>query len=153
MPLQILWWIHKGEYMTQDEVKHLEFIQGVITRMNSNSFQIKGWSVTIASALFAIYASTKNELFILISIIPTMIFWFLDTYYLMQERKFIGLYNDVAGISESPQNLKLFEMRPNLYVKDDYHFFNVLKSLTIVSLYLPLSSLIIGVYIYLLNCN
>jgi hypothetical protein len=138
--------------MTQDEIKHLEFIQALITRMNSNSFQIKGWCITIVSALLAIYASTKNELFILVSILPTVIFWFLDSYYLMQERKFRGLYKDVAGISNNPKNLKLFEMRPDLYIKGDYHFFNVLKSPTIVSLYLPLSSLIIGIYIYLLNC-
>ena len=139
--------------MTQDEVKHLEFIQAVITRMNSNSFQIKGWSITIVSALLAIYASTKNELFILVSIFPTVLFWFLDSYYLMQERKFRGLYKDVAGISNNQSNLKLFEMRPDLYIKGDYDFFNVLKSPTIVSLYLPLSLLIIGVYIYLLSCS
>jgi len=30
--------------------------------------------------------------FILISILPTIIFWFLDAYYLQQERKFRGLY-------------------------------------------------------------
>ncbi len=27
---------------SDEEIKHLEFIQGVITRMNSNSFQMKG---------------------------------------------------------------------------------------------------------------
>lgn len=45
--------------------KHLEFIQNIITRMNTNSFQIKGWAVTIVYALLAIYASSKNEYFIL----------------------------------------------------------------------------------------
>ncbi len=139
--------------MSPDEVKHLEFIQAVITRMNSNSFQIKGWSVTIVSALLAIFASTKNELFILVSIIPTIIFWFLDTYYLMQERKFRGLYKDIAGISDNPKSLKPFEMRPDLYIKGDYHFFNVFKSSTIASLYLPLSLLIIGIYVYLSRCS
>jgi hypothetical protein len=29
---------------SSEEVKHLEFIQGVITRMNTNSFQMKGWT-------------------------------------------------------------------------------------------------------------
>ena len=45
----------------QDEkLKHLEFIQNVITRMNRNSFQLKGWAITIVSAILALAASTKN---------------------------------------------------------------------------------------------
>lgn len=139
--------------MTHEEIKHLEFIQAIITRMNTNSFQLKGWSIAIVSALFAVYASSKNELFILISIVPTVVFWLLDTYYLMQERKFRGLYKDVSGVSNNPKTLKLFEMRPDLYVKGEYGFFNVLKSGTIVSLYLPLSVLIVGIYIYLSRCS
>lgn len=31
----------KGISMEPDKLKHLEFIQNVITRMNTNSFQIK----------------------------------------------------------------------------------------------------------------
>ena len=32
--------------MTEEQIKHLEFIQGIINRMNSNSFAIKGWAIT-----------------------------------------------------------------------------------------------------------
>lgn len=45
------------------KVKHLEFIQNVITRMNTNSFQIKEWTVTITSALLAIFAAKSNPYF------------------------------------------------------------------------------------------
>lgn len=139
--------------MNQDQVKHLEFVQAVITRMNTNSFQIKSWSVTIIAALLAVYASTKNELFILISLIPTTVFWLLDAYYLMQERKFRGLYNDISGVSENPKELKLFEMRPDLYIKGKYGYFDVLRDGTIATLYAPLLIIIIGSYIYLAHCN
>ncbi len=139
--------------MDQDKVKHLEFIQAVITRMNTNSFQIKGWCITIASALLALYASTKNELFILISVAPTFIFWLLDSYYLMQERKFRGLYKDVAEISTEPKALKSYEMRPDLYIKGDYNFFNVFKSPTIATLYFPLCLTLGGIYFYLKYCG
>jgi Mg2+ and Co2+ transporter CorA len=79
---------------TMDEARrqHLEFIQNVITRMNTNSFQIKGMTITIVSALLAIYASTTNVVFVFLSIAPTLLFWFLDSYYLQQERKFRGVY-------------------------------------------------------------
>ena len=96
---------------SSEEIKHLEFIQGVITRMNSNSFQMKGWMVAIVSALLAIYADKQNPTYALVAILPTLIFWGLDTYYLWQERKFRGLYNDVAGITENPKEIKLFAKR------------------------------------------
>jgi len=36
--------------------KHLECIQNSITRMNQCSFQMKGWAITLASALIALFA-------------------------------------------------------------------------------------------------
>ena len=134
--------------MTDEKIKHLEFIQNVITRMNTNSFQIKGWTVVILSALLAIYASTKNDYFILASIFPVLVFWFLDTYYLTQERKFRGLYNDVAGISDNPKKLKLFEMRPDLYTGDKYSYWNVFISTTIIILYLSLTIILVVLFLY-----
>ena len=134
--------------MTDEKIKHLEFIQNVITRMNTNSFQIKGWTVIILSALLAIYASTKNDYFILTSIFPVLVFWFLDTYYLTQERKFRGLYNDVAGISDNPKKLKPFEMRPDLYTGNKYSYWNVFSSATIMGLYLSLTIILVVLFLY-----
>ncbi len=132
--------------MNDDKIKHLEFIQNIITRMNTNSFQIKTWTVTIVSALLAIFASTKNAWFILAGIFPVLVFWFLDTYYLMQERKFRGLYNDVAGVTEKPEEIKLFEMRPDLYTGGKYSYLEVLISETIWTLYLPIIIILLGLF-------
>ena len=68
------------------KIKHLEFVQNVITRMNSNSFQLKGWMITIVSALLALYASSNKLLYIFVAIVPVIIFWCLDAFYLKQER-------------------------------------------------------------------
>lgn len=76
----------------ESKIKHLEFIQNVITRMNTNSFMIKGWAITIVSAIFVIYVSTQNVYFILVCVLPIILFWFLDAYYLTQERLFRCLY-------------------------------------------------------------
>ena len=35
----------------ESKIEHLKMIQGIITRMNTNSFQIKGWTITLVSAL------------------------------------------------------------------------------------------------------
>ena len=75
--------------------KHLEFIQGVINRMGQNSFLIKGWAVTLVSALFALAAKDANQKFVIIAYFPTVIFWLLDSYYLYQERLFRKVYDHV----------------------------------------------------------
>ena len=123
--------------MMENKIKHLEFIQSTITRMNQNSFQIKGWMITLVSALLALYASSERVVYILIAIVPTVLFWFLDAYYLQQERRFRGVYNDVAGLSpdDSRINVREFEMPIQKYQCGKYCYFNVLFSRTIFPLY------------------
>ena len=40
----------------QSKLAHLQLVQAVITRMGSNSFLLKAWSVTLVAALFALAA-------------------------------------------------------------------------------------------------
>ncbi|MBL1180867.1 MAG: hypothetical protein HND27_07145 [Bacteroidetes bacterium] len=75
--------------------KHLEFVQGVINRMGQNSFLIKGWAVTLVSALFALAAKDTNQKFVIVAYFPTIIFWLLDSYFLYQERLFRRVYDHV----------------------------------------------------------
>lgn len=84
----------------EDKLKHLEFAQGVINRMGQNSFLIKGWTVTLISALFALAAKDSNQKFIIVAYFPTIIFWLLDSYFLYQERLFRKLYNHISKQSE-----------------------------------------------------
>ena len=83
--------------MNDKKLKHLEFIQNVITRMNTNSFVIKGWSVTLVSALFALAADKANLTFVLIAYLPVIVFWALDGFFLSQEKQYRELYNEVAA--------------------------------------------------------
>jgi len=64
--------------MGENKRKHLEFIQNIITRMNANSFMIKGWTITLVSALFALAAKDANMNYVLISYIVLPVFWILD---------------------------------------------------------------------------
>ncbi len=72
---------------------HLQLIQCVISRMASNSFMLKGWSVTLVSALFALAASEANHRFAALAYFPALVFWSLDGYFLDQERRFRRLYD------------------------------------------------------------
>jgi hypothetical protein len=128
-------------------VKHLEFIQNIITRMNTNSFQIKGMAITIVSAFLAIYAASPKFMFIFFAIFPTFLFWFLDAYYLQQEKKIRGIYNDVAGIpvkNHTPISVLPFEMPINKYNKKNFSYFNALTSKTIIWFYLLIIIVLLG---------
>lgn len=83
------------------KIKHLEMIQGIVSRLAKNSFLIKGWSVTITSAIFALGAKGDNESYFAIAIIPVVIFWILDGYFLWQERLFRRLYDEVRTMNDA----------------------------------------------------
>ncbi|WP_445356220.1 hypothetical protein ACJJI5_10425 [Microbulbifer sp. EKSA008] len=79
---------------------HLEMIQGVVNRLSHNSFLLKGWAVVLVSALFALAAKDKNNLFIILAYFPAVSFWCLDGYFLWQERLFRKLYDHVRVLNE-----------------------------------------------------
>jgi hypothetical protein len=136
---------------SEEKIKHLEFLQNIITRMNTNSFQIKTWSITINAALLAVFASGSKAIYLLIPIVPTIIFWFLDTFYLQQERKFRGVYNDVAGLTEAEKKIFIrnFEMPIQKYTKKPYRFFDVFFSKTILFFYCSMVILLLASWLFL----
>lgn len=80
---------------------HLEMIQAVVNRMSINSFLLKGWSVVLISALFALAAGDSQALFVYIAYFPAIAFWMLDAYFLRQERLFRKLYDRVRHLAET----------------------------------------------------
>lgn len=80
---------------------HLEMIQGVINRLSHNSFLLKGWTVILVSAMFALGARGDNQYFFYLAFFPALVFWFLDGYFLWQERLFRKLYDHVRAVDET----------------------------------------------------
>lgn len=94
--------------MSQDnKIAHLGFIQNVISRMGNNSFFLKGWSITLIAAIFALSAKDANRCFVLFACFPVIAFWVLDAYFLHQEKLFRQLYQDVAGDNISSDNFTM----------------------------------------------
>ena len=90
-----------------NKVKHLEMVQAVITRMDSNSLHIKGWGVVIVSAILALAASKTTTNFVYISFLPTVVFWILDGYFLWQERLFRSLFDRIRKAPDSETDFSL----------------------------------------------
>ena len=142
----------------EDKRKHLEFIQGVINRHNSNSFMIKGWTISISAALYALAGTINEPKIVLISIATTIVFWGLDAFYLSNERCFVDLYNAVASGSFKLPDKKIYKedfdeksvnnengIIPNFNMDfekfkiwKDNSWNKVLKSQTIMGFHLPL---------------
>ena len=103
------------------KIKHLEFIQNVIARMNSNSFMIKGWAVTLVAALFALSDKTHEYHLYLIAFIPVPLFWLLDGFFLATERRYTELFKKVSLTKEDDidfgmnpyHDIELFEIKNN----------------------------------------
>lgn len=74
---------------------HLQMIQGVITRMASNSFSLKTVSVTLTAAVIAYYGALSGAKWTVAAGggAAIAIFWLLDAMYLRLERQFRKLYD------------------------------------------------------------
>ena len=85
----------------EKKMKHLEMIEGIIERMGNNSFQLKGWAVTLVALVGGFASQGSDKRFFLIAFIPLIAFWFLDAFYLQMERKYKILYKNVATKDEA----------------------------------------------------
>ncbi len=86
--------------MGENKRSHLVMIQKIIDRLSQHSFLIKGWSVTLVSAMFALAAQNANLVFIYLAYFPPILFWILDSYFLWQEKLYRALYNHVRLANE-----------------------------------------------------
>ncbi len=74
--------------------KEIEIIQDIIKRMAFNSFMIKGWAITLV-VVTLLLRGAKHQVWI--AFIPLLVFWFLDAYFLWQERMYRKLYEWVIN--------------------------------------------------------
>ena len=78
------------EELKEFMLKEIDIIQDIIKRMAFNSFMIKGWTITLVAVVLLLKGATYQ---VFIAYIPLFVFWFLDAYFLWQERLYRRLYN------------------------------------------------------------
>lgn len=126
--------------MNADKIAHLGFIQATITRMGVNSFVIKGWSITLVAAIFALASKDSNVKLVLLAYFPVIMFWVLDGFFLHQEKLFRKLYEQVADGS-IPSNE--FTMNTAAIKRMVPSMFQVMFTKTIWPFYVTIIGLII----------
>jgi hypothetical protein len=123
--------------MDETFAKHLEFIQNIINRMSNNSFLLKGWNVTVSTAILALIVGIPKPLFAVIALFSSLSFWGLDAYYLRQERLFRLLYDDLRQSITNKKSKKVepFSLSTNKYNSQVPSWFKTLWSKSILGLH------------------
>lgn len=94
----------------EDRRKHLDLIQGVVSRMAAASANAKSWLLPVVTAAFAFAVVESQPAVGLLGLGAVLLFAFVDAQYLRQERAFRALYRAaVVG------RVALFEMSPARY--------------------------------------
>ncbi len=125
---------------------YLGFIQNIIDRMGQNSFHAKEWCVTVISALMAFYITQDGvlarPLIAAIAAVVTILFAFIDAYYLHLERGYRYLYK-VAVLIEEDDTIKPLSMSRPMKYRGAKPFFKALFSLSTGLFYLVI---LIGIF-------
>ena len=95
-------------------IEHLKLIEQQIQRMADNSFKVKNWALTVVGGALLYWLKEEtpksNKLWlILLIVLATLIFWWLDAYYLTLEKCSRKLYMKVEGGKEDSYSLSIRE--------------------------------------------
>ena len=102
--------------MTNDEKLHkeIDLIQASINRMSNNSFMCKGWLLSLIVAILALLPENINRNSIcIIILLANLCFWWLDAYYLQQEKLYRWKYEWVIEERTKGNLAYLYDLDPN----------------------------------------
>ena len=124
------------EYM----LKEIDIIQDIIKRMAFNSFMIKGWAITLVVVTLLLKGTEKYQVWI--AFIPLVVFWFLDAYFLRQERMYRKLYKWVIGNRLKTEEY-LFDMNARRFENEVQSIPRIMFSITLGWFYGSIAILVI----------
>lgn len=121
-------------------IDHLKLIEQQIQRMADNSFKVKNWALTVVGGalLYWLKEETPKDnmiwLWVLI-VMATIIFWWLDAYYLTLEKGYRKLYVDVQ---KSPDPDRTYSLNIRKYLDEIDIKCVMITSKTFTHVYIPL---------------
>lgn len=121
-----------------DEVSiaHMSMIQGVVTRLETNSFTLKALAMTLAVAVLAFTGGVKNPnwVYTLAGCFPVLVFWVMDAKYMRMGRLFRHLFDAVRLRNiDDP-----FTMDINPYMKEEQSVIRIAFSWSVCWFYISI---------------
>lgn len=126
-------------------LKEIDLIQDVIKRMAFNSFLIKGWTITLVVVTLLLRGDNYQ---VWMAFIPLLVFWFLDSYFLQQERLYRKLYEWVINNRLNTKEY-LFDMNAYRFKDEVQSRFRIMFSITLGWFYGSIAILIVIYAIFL----
>lgn len=123
--------------------REIERIQAIIERQADNSFKIKGWTITLVVAVIVFRTGDYQTL---VGYIPLITFWYLDSYYLKQERKYRKLYNWVRS-ERLDSDEHFFEMDASRFNDETEGILRIMGSKIQLLFYIVIAVLLLVVFI------
>ena len=131
---------------SKEKIAYLQMLQGVIARMSDNSRAMKGWCLTVASAICGFAISSEEQALHLVAMVSTLFFWALDAAYLSQERCFVSLYNKFIKDGDDAATM-LFSMdTKQLHCGRNTWLGAFLGSWSTIGFYLPIIIIFLAIY-------
>lgn len=75
---------------------HITLLQAIITRLANNSASCKTWCLTLVGALLSLAGATHIPAIVHFALVAVVIFGFVDTMYLAQEKAYRATYTRIV---------------------------------------------------------
>jgi hypothetical protein len=126
---------------------HINTLQNIIARLSGYSMNCKTWAVTIVSALCVVIFDPQKISYFYVVIIPIVIFWLFDCYYLGLEKTFRSIYADfLEKIKKNNTNI-CDDIQISIKGKRLMNFLKALISVSTTPLYLSLALIVFLLYV------
>ncbi|HDN26166.1 MAG TPA: hypothetical protein ENG03_03540 [Thioploca sp.] len=132
------------EERKKDLLKEIDLIQSIINRMANTSFLIKGWAVTMIALIFSFKSNPET---LPLVFIPVILFWFLDAYFLQQERLYRKLYQWVIQ-NRMTDDSHLFSLSTARFEPEKQSLLRLMFSITIGSFYAGALVLVVAYIVF-----
>jgi len=134
---------------------YFKMIQNVISRMAQNSFKIKAWYTTIFAAIIVLSFTYILFLFkfmiFIVLIVIGVLFWYLDSYYLQQERLFRRLYNSQVILYNKVEErfkIQLYDLNVKRYKSEEQSIVRIMISTSEICFYSPFIGILITLLVF-----
>ena len=140
------------EYQRDEKIAYLQIIGSAIDRMGSNSAVLKGFAATVIAGISALASITDISVIILaMTLLPVLLFCYLDAMYLQVEKKFRILY-DQTRLGHKDIDFSMKTDFPKTVLKEGKAtFWRALGSWSVWPFYTLLVA--IGAVLVMLNCK
>lgn len=132
--------------------KELDLIQAIVARMAQNAYYLKGWSISLVAVVLAIgkddvLNEAQRPWLLALVLLIWLVFWYLDAWFLRQERLYRCLYNHVIRHKADPDRLR-YSLNVDEFISETPGIWATMTSSTLLVFYGLPAAVLAGLLFY-----